>query len=35
MKIVNEERLEKLVDDFIYANAGEEFTEKNLMSAVN
>lgn len=35
MKIVNEERLQKLVDDFIYANAGEDFTEKTLLSAVN
>lgn len=35
MDITNKEKLERLVDDFIYANTELEFTEKTLMSAVN
>lgn len=35
MDITNKEKLERSVDDFIYANTELEFTEKTLMSAVN
>lgn len=35
MDVINKEKLERLVDDFIYASTELEFTEKTLMSAVN